>query len=444
MRLMTTVLLALAALPLAAQDPNKQPAPPSENWNLYWQATTVGQMHPPFSSPYQGPLSLLPHFEADVSLTSTVFFGWRPFRNTQVYINPELAGGRGFSDTNGIANFPNGEITRVAAARPTPYVARAYVTQDFGFGEEREVITSDENRLAGTRPMTRYSITIGRFSAADFFDDNRYSHDPRTQFLGWATMYNGAWDYPADVRGYTVGWFHEFHTRRWSLRYGSFAMPKIANGARLDYRVFRDHGNIFEGEIRGKLRGYDGAIRLMSYQNRANAGTYAVAIAEAPPGVAPDVKATRKVGTLKYGFGVSADQQLTKNTGVFMRLGWNDGKTESFAFTAMDRLASGGVSIAGARWKRPDDTLASAVTVGGLAGVHAVYLQKGGLDFLIGDGTLTYGPEVVAETYYSAQVVDGFFATLDIQHINNPAYNRDRGPVWAFQLRLHTEFGKHK
>ncbi len=232
LRVLVCALCVAAGNRLAAQDttPTSAPNPAAsdpdpERWNLYYQATSIGQTHPAFYSPYQGPLSLLPHPEAEASLTTTLFFGLRLFENTQLYFDPEIAGGRGFSNTNGIANFPNGEIPRVAAATPTPYLARLYITQDIGFGDKRELVESDENQLAGSRPMVRYSITVGRFSLEDFFDNNRYSHDPRTQFEGWATMYNGAWDYPADTRGYTWGWVHEFHTRRWSFRYGSAAMP---------------------------------------------------------------------------------------------------------------------------------------------------------------------------------------------------------------------------
>jgi carbohydrate-selective porin OprB len=126
---------------------------------------------------------------------------------------------------------------------------------------------------------------------------------------------------------------------------------------------------------------------------------------------------------------------------VFCRLGWNDGKTESFAFTAMDRLASGGISVTGTRWKRPDDTVGAELAVGGISGVHALYLERGGNDFLIGDGTLQYAPEVIFESYYNARLLKWLFAGVDLQHINNPAYNRDRGPVWVSSLRLHIEKG---
>jgi high affinity Mn2+ porin len=431
--------LALAAArPLAAQA-----SPDPERWNLFFQATSIGQYHGSFHSPYSGDFSLASHPEAEVSLTSTLFFGLRLAKNTQLYFNPEIAGGRGFSATNGIANFPNGEMPRVATATPKPYLARLYVTQDFGFGGEQEAEESGANQLAGARPMTRYSVTVGRFTVTDFFDNNKYTHDPRTQFMGWGIMYNGAWDYPADTRGYTWGWMHEFHTRRWSLRYASVAEPLVANGLRFDRKLLRDRGDIFEGEVRLKPAGHEGAIRVLGFLHHTNSGTYADAIRLAEQTSArPDVTATRRVGTLKYGFGVNMEQALTKEIGVFGRLGWNDGKTESFAFTVIDRLATAGVSVSGAAWKRPNDTAAAELTVSGISGVHALYLSRGGSDFLIGDGKLNYGPEYIWETYYRARLYSGFFGTLDLQHVNNPAFNQDRGPVWVESLRFHVEWGR--
>jgi high affinity Mn2+ porin len=440
------ILVILAALPLKAQsdaDPSAPAAGQTENWNAFFQATSVGQSHGMFYAPYSGPLSLQDSPEHDVSLTTTFFLGLRLGHHAQSYVDPEIAGGRGFSHVSGLANSSNGELPRVASAAPTLYLARAYVTYDFGFGSEEETFSSDENQLAGARPMTRYSITLGRFTLTDFFDNNRYSHDPRTQFLGWAAMYNGAWDYPADVRGYTWGWVHEFHTRCWSFRYASAAEPSVANGPHLDGRLLRDHGNVFEVERRYHWRGHPGTLRTLGYTNHARAGTYAEALKlAAQTGTTPDVTATRHAGTLKYGFGASWDQELTPDSGVFARWGWNDGKTESFAFTAIDRLASAGVSVTGTRWRRDDDTAATIFTASGISGVHALYLQRGGLDFLIGDGTLRYAPEMVWESYYSARVAPGFFVSLDAMHVVNPAFNRDRGPVWIESLRLHLAFSK--
>jgi len=439
--------LAAALLALSLAHGQSDPTAPGsadkpENWNLYYQATSVGMYHGTFTAPYSGPLSLENNPEKDVSLTTTLFLGFRLWE-TEFYINPEIAGGRGFSGVNGLANSENGELPRVASATPKPYLARAYFTHDFGFGDAREKIDSDANQLAGSRPMTRYSITIGRFTVTDFFDNNRYSHDPRTQFLGWAAMYNGAWDYPADVRGYTWGWVHEFHTPHWSLRYGSGAEPRAANGPRFDHKILVNRGDVYEVEHRHEWRGHPGAVRLLGYTNHARAGTYAEAMKlSAGTGVPPDVTATRRDGTLKYGFTASWDQEMSRDWGIFGRLGWNDGKTESFAFTAIDRLASGGVSVTGSRWHRKDDTVATLLTFSGLSGVHATYLAQGGLDFLIGDGKLRYGLETVWESYYSARLWKGFWTSIDLMHVSNPAFNQDRGPVWIEMLRLHVELGK--
>lgn len=441
MRLSSTLLLAMA-LTIRAQDvPTTTNTP--ERWNLYWQATSIGQYHGTFHSPYEDQYSLQDYAERDVSLTTTIFFGLRLDQNTQLYFDPEIAGGRGFSGVNGLANSSNGELPRVATAEPKPYLARLYLTHDFGWGTEKESVESDENQLASSRPMNRYTVTVGKFTLTDFFDDNQFTNDPRTQFLGWGVMYNGAWDYPADVRGYTWGMVHELHLKHWSLRYASAAMPKEANGSHLDRRLFRDRGDVFEEERRYEFRKRAGTVRVLEYANHADAGSYGAAIQLAKQdGSVPDVTATRKIGTMKYGFGVSADQELTKQIGVFARLGWNDGKTESFAFTAIDRLATGGVSLNGKRWHRPLDNVASELTVNGLSAVHAEYLALGGHDFLIGDGRLHYAPETIWESYYSARLFPGFFATLDLQHVNNPAYNQDRGPLWISSLRLHWELGR--
>jgi high affinity Mn2+ porin len=438
------VLLAvLVPLHLMAQQSGSAVDPaPAERWNLFYQATSIGQYHGTFNAPYHGPLSLQDYPERDVSLTTTLFFGLRLPGNTQFYFDPEIAGGKGFSGVNGIANAPNGELPRVASATPKPYLARLYVSHDFGFGSEKEHVEGDANQLSGDRPVVRYTVYAGRFTVTDFFDNNSYTHDPRTQFIAWGVMYNGAWDYPADTRGYTWGMVHELHTRNWSFRYGATAEPKTANGERFDRRLFRDRGDTFEAERRYSIGERHGAIRLLGYLNHADAGTYSEAIRlAASTQTTPDVTATRRVGTLKYGTGLNLEQEISRDVGVFTRLGWNDGKTESFAFTAIDRLASAGVSVKGTAWKRKEDVAATSFTAGGISGVHALYLARGGLDFLIGDGRLNYAPEYVWETYYSARLFPGFFASFDLQRVANPAYNQDRGPVWISSLRLHIELG---
>ena len=448
--LLATTLVLMSPAAASAQQTGDQPstaasgASPAapERWNLYFQATSIGDAHGTFHAPYQGPLSLEDNAEHDVSLTSTLFFAMRLGANTQLIFNPEIAGGKGFSGVNGIGDPPNGEIPRVASATPKPYLARLLVAHDFGFGTERERVESDANQLAGGRPMTRYSLYAGRFTLTDYFDNNLYTHDPREQFMAWGVMYNGAWDYPADTRGYTWGLVQELHTHNWAFRYGIAAEPRVANGSQFDRRLFRDHGHTFEAERRYSLNDHAGTLRALGYANRADAGTYSTALhLAAETGTPPDIVATRRTGTLKYGLGVNLEQEIAHDVGVFMRLGWNDGKTESFAFTAIDRLASGGVSVKGTRWKRKNDVAATSFTAGGISGVHALYLSRGGLDFLIGDGRLNYAPEYVWESYYSARVCPGLYATFDLQHDTNLAFNHDRGPVWIPAIRLHMEFG---
>ena len=427
-----------------AQADQTPPPPETERWNIFYQATSIGQYHGTFHSPYAGPFSLQGYRERDVSLTTTLFLALRLEDNTFLYFDPEIAGGKGFSGVNGLANSSNGELPRVASATPKPYLARLYISHDFGFGSEKEPSDSDENQLAGQRPMNRYTISAGRFTLTDFFDQNKYSNNPREQFMGWAVMFNGAWDYPADVRGYTWGWVHELHLKNWSFRYASAGMPKVANGSQFDRRILVNRGDVFEVERRYELRKHAGAIRAMPYINHGDMGTYAASIRLAQQtGGVPDITATRRNGTLKYGFGLNMEQEIVKDIGVFARLGWNDGKTESFAFTAIDRLATGGVAITGTRWHRPFDTVATEFTASGISGVHAEYLARGGHDFLIGDGRLEYGPECIWESYYSARLFPSMFASFDLQHVANPAYNQQRGPVWIPSIRLHFEVGKN-
>jgi len=446
----TPALLALLTFGVTARAQTPAPSDPTppaaepERWNLFYQATSIGQYHGTFTSPYEGPFSLQDRTERDVSITTTLFFALRLEPNTFLYFDPEIAGGRGFSGVNGLANSSNGELPRVASATPKPYLARLYISHDFGFGSETEPSDSDENQLAGPRPMNRYTISVGRFTVTDFFDQNKYSNDPRSQFMGWGVMFNGAWDYPADVRGYTWGWVHELHLKNWSFRYASAGMPKVANGSQFDRRILVNRGDMFEVERRYTIKKHAGTIRALPYVNHANAGNYAAAIRLAEQtGGAPDVTATRRNGTLKYGVGLNMEQEITKDIGVFSRLGWNDGKTESFAFTAIDRLATGGVAVTGTRWHRPFDTVATEFTASGISGVHAEYLAMGGHDFLIGDGRLEYGPECIWESYYSARLFPSFFASFDLQHVANPAYNQQRGPVWISSIRLHFEVGKN-
>ena len=155
--LIAAALVLVSPAAASAQQTGDQPSAAAsdaspvvpERWNLYFQATAIGDEHGTFYAPYTGPLSLQDYPEHDVSLTSTLFFTALLATNTQLVFNPEIAGGKGFSGVSGIANPPNGELPRVATATPKPYLARLFVAHDFALGAEQEHVESDANQLAG-------------------------------------------------------------------------------------------------------------------------------------------------------------------------------------------------------------------------------------------------------------------------------------------------------
>ena len=423
--------------PSAGVDGPAAPSVSSRAWSIHFQATSIGQEHGWFPSPYEGENSLPSHPEHRVSITATVFLSFRLSRHWEFTVNPEVAGGRGFGDVTGIAGFPNGEIPRVSSATPTLYLARAYVRYSIPIGSAFEPATDGPNQVSGMVPASRWSVVAGKFAITDFFDNNTYSHDPRSQFLNWSLMYNGAWDYPADTRGYTVGTVQELRMRNWALRAASVMEPTTANGTTLDTRVGQNRGTAFEYEHEHGLPGRSGAVRVLAFENREDAGTFREALRG--PGQLPDLDATRRNGTKKYGFGLNLEQQLSRDAGVFARYGWSDGKTESWAFTQIDRSLSGGLSVKGSRWGRPQDTVGLGTAHNYLSGDQRSFLAAGGLGFIIGDGHLNYAPEEIVEAYYALHVRSSWTVTGDYQRITNPAYNRDRGPVDAGSIRLHWE-----
>ena len=152
-----------------------------------------------------------------------------------------------------------------------------------------------------------------------------------------------------------------------------------------------------------------------------------------------DIEATRAY-RYKYGFGVNAEQEIIKNIGAFMRLGWSDGNNEAWTFADVDRTATAGISVKGGFWHRPDDTFGLAGAFNGISQVHQKFLAAGGTGILAGDGALNYGWEQLLETYYDFQIWKTIHASLDYQFVANPAFNRDRGPVHILGARLHWEF----
>jgi len=436
LRLGLLLVLALAPCSGAAEEPGFNPLSLSpDDWSIHGQGTFVGQGRLAIRSPYQGANSLQPQGEFQETITVTLFVGRRLWQGAELFAAPEVTQGQGLSQTVGIAAFPNGEATRASTIVPEISLSRLFLRQTINLGGEEESVLADPLHLAGTRQSTHLIFTLGKLAAPDIFDENRYSHDARTQFLNWALMENGAWDYPADTKGYTIGSVLELESGPFSLRYGGFMEPKEANGPNLDWTLKDAWGHTAELEARYLVGGRLGVARLLGYVNRSNAGSYVAALGQNP--TAPDITLTRSPRE-KYGAGLSVDQDLTDDLGVFARLGWNDGHSETWAFTEIDRTVSLGLSLKGTAWSRPEDTFGVAAVGSRLSAPHKHYLAAGGLGFIIGDGALNYSPEIVLETYYQAKLKWVFF-TVDYQYVTNPAFNRDRGPVSIFGLRVHWE-----
>jgi hypothetical protein len=277
----------------------------------------------------------------------------------------------------------------------------------------------------------------------DFFDMNLVGTDTHFQFINWTTDNNGAWDYAADTRGYTVGFVADYEDRIWGFRFAEALMPKVANGIDLVWKPWEAHAENYEYELRhGFISRKPGVVRLLAYTNDANMGIYREAVAQFKNGLVPlpDITHHSWRITRKYGFGANLEQDLKPDLTAFVRFGWNNGKSESFAYTEVDQTFAAGLSARGAWWHRRNDRAGLAVVTNGICKNHQEYLRLGGLGFLLGDGNLNYGRETIVESYYTAHLWRGIYVSPGLQHINDPGYNRDRGPVLVPSFRVHLEF----
>lgn len=408
-------------------------------WSLHLQATVIPQYHFNFTAKYSGNNSLQPSEGTKVSFTSTCFVGRKLWRNAAVYFNPEIAGGQGLSKATGIAGFPNGETFRIGSSTPKLYVARAYIEQKFSLSSTTRLIEDDQNQLRGYAPAAWLAVRAGKFSVADFFDDNSYSHDPRTDFMNWSLMSAGAWDYPANTRGYTNGLVLELKQPSWTLRSAVVQVPVSANGEQLDTKLSGAFGTVLEAEKTLAINAGNNIVaRIGGFYNKARMGNYQEAIDN---GLAqftvPDITSTRRYSRDKKGFYLNTEYN-TKNGGGFLRYSRNDGNNETWAFTEIDESLSAGISFNGNAWKRTADKWGLAFVCNGLAAPHRAYLQQKGYGFIIGDGNLNYGREDIMELYYSYDVKKlHLLLSPDYQFILHPAYNKDRGPVHVLALRMH-------
>lgn len=419
---------------------------PHSESSRYWisgQANIIFQWHPAFTAPYTGKNSLQPYGENATSKLYTLYLGYELTRSTEVYLDFESAGGHGISNALGLAGFTNLDVVRNPSLSSAPYIARAIIRQIIPLTDERASEDRGVFALATTVPTRRIEIRAGKFSVVDFFDQNTWGSDSHLQFLNWTVDNNGAYDYAANTRGYTDGAIIEYDDHWFTARFGEMLMPKIANGIHLDADLTRARAENLEFDVSGnRIAHRAGVLRFLTYLNHANMGNYREAIEEYLNGEVstPDITATRRQGRHKYGFGINFEQEVAPDIGVFGRLGWSDGRNESFAYTEVDRTLELGAFSQGARWHRRNDRAGVVFNVNGISAAHAQYLALGGLGFLLGDGALTYGPEKIFEGFYTTHIWRGFFASFDIQHVNNPGYNMARGPVTVPALRLHVDF----
>ena len=410
------------------------------------QANVIFQTHPPFDAKYSGANSLSPNYEKATSRVLSLYTGIQLNRSTEVLATFEDASGTGMSSSLGVAGYSNLDVVRVpgegSPLSTAPYLARVMI--------HKVIALSDKKIEAGRGPMStftelperRLEIRAGKFDTVDFFDQNSVGSDSHLQFMNWSTAENGAYDYAADTRGYTWGAVAEYQARSYAFRAGEMLMPKVANGIDMVWNLRKAHAENFEFELRkGLLPKRAGAVRLLSFINHANMGIYRDAVAQYEAGVTgvPEITAHSWQTTIKYGFGVNAEQSLSANFKAFARWGWNNGKTESFAYTEIDSTVACGLGADGHQWHRNRDRAGVAFVSNAISKDHQDYLAHGGVGFIIGDGALNYGREQILESYYTAHLWRGLYAGPDLQHVNNPAYNRDRGPVLIPGFRVHVE-----
>jgi len=423
---------------------------PHSNTSRYWisgQANIVFQWHGAFPAKYTGANSMTPGAQSATTHVLTLFTGYELTNTTEVFADVEYATGNGVGRAFGLAGYTNLDSVRTvsgAQLSTAPYLARLMIRQIIPLTDERVEEDRDELHLATSIPARRIEFRFGKFDLADFFDLNTWGQDSHLQFLNWTVDNNGAWDYAANTRGYTDGGIIEYDDHWWSARFATVLDAKVANGINLDADVARARGQELELEARGKLIAHRaGTVRLLSYVNTADMGSYREAVDEylaRPRTSPPNIIDTRVQGRHKYGFGLNFEQEITPIVGVFGRLGWSDGHNESWAYTEDDRTLELGGFATGDAWRRRNDRAGIAFVANGIAAIHQQYLALGGLGFLLGDGGLTYGPEKIFEGFYTAHIWRGFFASFDLQHVNNPGYNQVRGPITVGGLRFHTDF----
>ncbi|WP_213807014.1 carbohydrate porin [Granulicella sp. dw_53] len=412
------------------------------------QANIIFQAHGPFHSPYEDVNSLVGRGEYKTSLIGTLYLGLQVFRApraaTDLILDVESAGGRGISQALGLAGFTNLDVVRNPSLGSKPYIARVQLHQTIGFTSKLVDNPRTPFSLSTKVPERRLEFHIGKMSLPDYVDLNTIGTDSHLQFMNWTVDNNGAWDYAADTRGYTYGIVSEYIDKSWSARYALALMPTVANGIDLDWNLRRASGQNFEFESRHPLLNpkRKTTLRALTFVNHAHMGLYRDAINAFLSGQdpTPNVDAHARFSTVKYGFGLNAEQELTSNLRLFGRFGWNEGAHQSYAYTEVDQTIAVGGDYSGRAFSRPNDKIGLTYVTNAIKHDHQRYLALGGLGFLLGDGKLNYAREDIIESYYNMHTWRGVFYALDAQYVTHPGYNKDRGPVLVESVRMHVDF----
>jgi len=414
------------------------PVPEFDNFAIHGQTTYVNQYVFPFRNPYSGRNSLDPN-QGRETWDATAFLGMRLWQGAELWFSPEIDQGFGLSSTLGVAGFPSGEAYKVGASVPYARIPHYFVRQTIDLGGDTQKVDGSATQFSGSQTANRLVFTVGKFAVTDVFDTNKYAHDPRSDFMNWALIDTGTFDYASDAWGFTYGAAAEWYQGDWTVRGGIFDLSVVPNDIELDphFAQFQWVGEI---ERRYDLWGQPGKVAVTGFLSRGRMGSFsdAIALAAATGGV-PQTSAVRQY-TSRAGLSFNLEQQITADLGVFARAGFANGNIEPYEFSDIDRTAAAGLALAGKSWGRPDDTVGLAGVINGISGVHQAYLNAGGLGILIGDGMLPHpAPEQIVEAYYQLPV-SFFKLTLDYQFIVNPAYNSDRGPASVVAARMHAQF----
>lgn len=441
------VLLIVAAVvpearadepPSSAAGGTAAPAPSDSRFAIYGQATYVEQETDGFHAPYSGRNSLTPD-QGRETTGATLFLGAQLWNGAELWLDPEADEGFGLDNSVGVAGFPSGEAYKVGRNAPYFRLQRAFVRQTFNLGEDRTAGEAGPNQLASAVSSDRIVVTVGKFSVIDLFDTNQYAHDPSQDFLNWSVIDAGSFDYAADAWGYTVGAALEWYDGPWAWRAGVFDLSNEPNSPVLEH-CCDEYQIDAEMEHHHELFGRSGKLAVTLFESHARMALLRDAIDYALETGGPADPAPFRGSRKRDGVSLDLEQRLTGDLGMFARAGMAGGNVETYEFTDIDRTLSVGLSIGGARWHRADDAVGLAAVVNAASGERLRYLAAGGLGILVGDGQLPHpGDEHILESYYRWTIVSWLQLTLDYQWVGNPAYNRDRGPVSLFAVRVHVQ-----